>query len=288
MGDMTARPPRGTRPSVGTAVALLWRFGMTQMRCLVFAITLFAAMAITEAVELPIGRYDALLIAGLIITVGLWATGYETTREVGVIAAFHLLGLTLEIFKVAHGSWTYPDDGVTMVAGVPLYSGFMYAAVGSYLCQAWRRFDLRITSYRSLPMAILAVAAYLNFFTHHWIWDLRWVIALLFIASMWGTYVFFSVGQRRLTMPLALAFVLIGFFLWVAENMGTFLGAWQYPNQADLWRAVHVGKMGSWALLVTLSFVIIATLKQFEGTFYGRPGDKPSVQAGDNPSGSDS
>ena len=259
-------------------VGLLWRFGVTQIRCLAFALLIFAAMAITEVVALPIGRYDALLIAGLAITAGLWVSGYETSREVGVIAAFHILGLTLELFKVAQGSWTYPDDGVTMVAGVPLYSGFMYAAVGSYLCQAWRRFDLRFAGYRSVPMAILAVAAYLNFFTHHWVWDVRWVIAIGFIAAMWGTSVYYSVGERRLKMPLPVAFVLIGFFLWAAENMGTFLGAWQYPDQVDLWRAVHVGKMGSWALLVTLSYVIIATLKQYEGTFYGDPGGSPSVK----------
>ncbi|WP_152650227.1 DUF817 domain-containing protein [Demequina aestuarii] len=285
---MTASPQTRVRARVGEELRLVWRFVVTQLQSLVFAILLFAAMAFTDVVVLPIARYDALLIAGLAITVGLWWSGYETAREVGVIAAFHLLGLGLEIFKVAQGSWTYPDAGVTMIAGVPLYSGFMYAAVGSYLCQAWRRFDLRITGYRSVPMAILAVAAYLNFFTHHWIWDLRWATAAAFLAAMWGTSVHYSIGDRRLRMPLAIAFVLIGFFLWGAENMGTFLGAWQYPDQADLWQAVHMGKLGSWALLVTLSFVIIATLKQYEGTFYGHPGDGPTVRQRDDPGGADS
>ena len=275
---MTATPLTGVRARVSDELRLLWRFVVTQLQSLLFAVLLFAAMAFTDVVELPLARYDVLLIAGLAITLGLWWSGYETAREVGVIAAFHLLGLGLEIFKVAQGSWTYPAEGVTMIAGVPLYSGFMYAAVGSYLCQAWRRFDLRITGYRSLPMAILAVAAYLNFFTHHWIWDLRWAVAVAFVAAMWGTYVHYSIGERRLRMPLAIAFVMIGFFLWAAENMGTFLGAWQYPDQADLWRAVHMGKLGSWALLVTLSFVIVATLKQYEGTFYGHPGDHPTVE----------
>jgi uncharacterized membrane protein YoaT (DUF817 family) len=274
---MTASPGMRVRSRARDELGLLWRFVVIQLQSLVFAILLFAAMAITDVVALPIARYDALLIAGLAITLGLWWSGYETAREVGVIAAFHVLGVALEIFKVAQGSWTYPDEGVAMVAGVPLYSGFMYAAVGSYLCQAWRRFDLRITGYRSVPMAILAFAAYLNFYSHHWIWDLRWAIAIAFVAAMWGTYVHYSIGDRRLHMPLAIAFVLIGFFLWAAENMGTFLGAWQYPDQTDLWRAVHMGKLGSWALLVTLSFVIIATLKQYEGTFYGHPGDRPSV-----------
>ncbi len=252
-------------------------FVATQLRCLVFALLIFAAMAVTELVDTGIGRYDLLLACGLAITAVLWWTGYETTREVGVIFAFHLLGLGLELFKVSQGSWTYPAEGVTMIGGVPLYSGFMYAAVGSYLCQAWRRFDLRITGYRAGAMTALAVAAYANFFTHHWIWDLRWVIAALFVAAMWDTWVHYSLGETRLRMPLAIAFVLIGFFLWLAENAGTFLGAWTYPDQEAFWQAVHMGKLGSWALLVTLSFVIVASLKQFEGTFYGHPGDEASV-----------
>ena len=258
-------------------VRLLWIFVVTQLRCLVFAMLIFAAMAVTDLVDTGIGRYDLLLACGLAITAVLWWTGYETTREVGVIFAFHVLGLALELFKVSQGSWNYPDDGVTMVGGVPLYSGFMYAAVGSYLCQAWRRFDLRITGYRAGTMTALAVAAYANFFTHHWIWDLRWVIATLFVVAMWDTWVHYSLGETRLRMPLAIAFVLIGFFLWLAENAGTFLGAWTYPDQEAFWQAVHMGKLGSWALLVTLSFVIVASLKQFEGTFYGHPGDEASV-----------
>ncbi|MFV0286760.1 MAG: DUF817 family protein, partial [Demequina sp.] len=179
---MTTTRPRLSGARIRAELRLLWVFVATQVRCLVFAILIFAAMSVTEIVDVGIGRYDALLVAGLAITAVLWWTGYETGREVAVIFAFHLLGLGLELFKVSQGSWTYPDAGVTMIAGVPLYSGFMYAAVGSYLCQAWRRFDLRITGYRAIPMAILAVAAYANFFTHHWIWDLRWLIALLFVA----------------------------------------------------------------------------------------------------------
>ena len=126
-------------------------------------------------------------------------------------------------------------------------------------------------------MTVLAVAAYLNFFTHHWIVDLRWVIAALFVIELRATMVHFTVGQHRLRMPLAVSFVAIGFALWIAENLGTFLGAWQYPNQRQIWEAVHVGKFGSWSLLVSLSFVLIAVVKQFEGTLYGHPGDQASV-----------
>jgi uncharacterized membrane protein YoaT (DUF817 family) len=49
----------------------------------------------------------------------------------------------------------------------------------------------------------------------------------------------------RRAMPLWLSFVLIGFFIWLAENIGTLLGAWRYLNQLGAWSAVHVGKWSS-------------------------------------------
>lgn len=259
-------------------VRALWSFVWVQVQSLVFALSLFAMIAFTAVVELPVPRYDALLAAGIVLTLVLWWGGWESTREVGVITAFHILGLVMEIFKVHHGSWSYPDEGVTVVLGVPLYSGFMYAAVGSYICQAWRRFNLRVTGYRPVAMTILAVATYVNFFTHHWWWDVRWLLVVAFLVEMRRTVISFTVKGKRYAMPLPIAFVLVGFFLWVAENLGTLLGAWQYPNQAQIWELVHVGKLGSWALLVTLSFALIATVKLAEGRLYGSPGTSPTVQ----------
>lgn len=83
-------------------------------------------------------------------------------------------------------------------------------------------------------------------------------------------WVFYTVGPRRYRMPLALSFVLIGFFLWVAENAGTFLDAWNYPDQVDVWRLVHPAKFGAWALLVSMSFVLVASVKALEGRLYHR------------------
>ena len=87
-----------------------------------------------------------------------------------------------------------------------------------------------------------------------------------------------SPSAHRYAMPLSLSFVLIGFFLWVAENAATWLGAWQYPDQAHFWQVVHVGKWGSWALLVSLSFVLVAAVKRWEGSFYGEVGAVPAVK----------
>jgi uncharacterized membrane protein YoaT (DUF817 family) len=246
------------------------RFGLTQLVSCLFPAALFAGLAISKYVDLPIPRYDALLVYCLLLTLGFWLAGLETWREIAVIFAFHLIGLALELFKVQLGSWQYPGDAVTKFAGVPLFAGFMYAAVGSYICQAWRRFDLRVSGYRPILTTVLAVLIYANFFTHHWIADLRIPIALGLLLVLRRTWVFYTVGTQRYRMPLALSFALIGLFLWIAENFGTFLDAWNYPDQVSVWQLVHPAKFGAWALLVSMSFVLVASVKSLEGRLYHR------------------
>jgi uncharacterized membrane protein YoaT (DUF817 family) len=262
---------------VTIALGQLLRFGWLQAQCCLFAAAVFVGLAVSRVLPLPLARYDALLVYALVLTVVFYRLRLETAREVAVIAGFHLVGLALELFKVRMGSWSYPEPAWTKVGGVPLYAGFMYAAVGSYLCQAFRRFDLRVDRFPWAPAATLAVLAYANFFTHHVIADLRWLVAAGFVVVLWRSRVSYTVGRRRYAMPLSLSFVLIGFFLWVAENAATLLGAWQYPDQAQLWQLVHVGKWGSWALLVSLSFVLVAVVKTQEGRFYGEVGTLPAV-----------
>lgn len=249
----------------------LARFGWLELQSCVFAAAVFAGLLVAFVVPLPLPTYDALLIWCVAVTLGFWVTGLETWREVLVICAFHVLGLGLELFKVQVGSWAYPGDAWTKVAGVPLFAGFMYAAVGSYICQAWRRFDLRVTHYPALGTTLVALAIYANFFTHHWVVDLRLALAVLGLVVLRRSMVHFTVGDARYRMPTALSFALIGLFLWLAENLATLLEAWQYPDQEHGWQAVHVAKIGSWALLVTMSFVLVATVKAQEGRLYHSP-----------------
>lgn len=243
------------------AVAQLMRFTWLEAKSCAFAVVIFAGLALSTLVPLPIARYDALLAYGVVATLAFWALRLETGREVLGTLAFHLVGLVFEVLKVRLGSWSYPEDALTKIGGVPLYSGFMYAAVGSYIARAWRLFDLRLTAYRPVPTAVLAAAVYANFLTHHLLPDVRAVLALLLVLATWRTWVHYTVGRARYRMPLALSFVLIGFFLWLAENISTVFRAYEYPDQADGWSMVHVGKFGSWALLVVVSFVLVANWK---------------------------
>jgi uncharacterized membrane protein YoaT (DUF817 family) len=244
-----------------TAAMQLLRFAWLEAQACAFAVTLLVAMALTLIVPLPIPRYDALFLVGVVATAAFWQLGLETGREIVAIAGFHVIGLAFEIVKVHLGSWSYPEPGALTVAGVPLFSGFMYAAVGSYITRAWRLLDLGLTSYRATPVAILGGLIYLNFFTHHWAPDLRWPLAGLLLLATWGTWVHFTVGVARYRMPLVLAFSFIGLFLWLAENLATILAAYRYPDQVGGWTMVHVGKVGAWALLVVVSFALVAGWK---------------------------
>ncbi|MFD0773301.1 DUF817 domain-containing protein [Streptomonospora algeriensis] len=239
----------------------LLRFAWQEALSCLFAVGLFAGLALSSVVPLPIARYDALLLYGLALTALFWVTRLETGAEALAVAGFHIVGLVFELVKVHMGSWSYPEEALTKIGGVPLYSGFLYAAVGSYVCQAWRRLDLEFAGYRRAATALVAAGIYANFLTHHWLPDARVLLAAAMVAVTWGVMVCFTVGDVRYRMPLALSFVLIGFFLWVAENIATFLGAWEYPHQTDVWRLVHPAKFGAWALLVTVACVIVATWK---------------------------
>lgn len=208
--------------------------------------------------DAPLARNDALTIAAVLIQVVMVVGRLETLRELHVIVTFHIVGTVMELFKTDVGSWMYAADGVLRLGGVPLYSGFMYAAVGSYLVRVYRLFDLRFTRYpRRWLTAVVAALTYLNFFTHHWIVDLRWVL-ILAVVVLWGRSVMhFRFFRGRFRMPVLLAFAGVAVFIWLAENIATYAGAWLYPSQVGGWHPVDASKLTSWFLLMIVSVVLV-------------------------------
>jgi len=187
----------------------------------------------------------------------------ETVEELKVVCAFHILGICLELYKVNRGSWTYPEPAFFRFAGVPIFSGFMYASVASYFIQAWRRFDLQFPRFPSWQwLSLVGVAIYLNFFLSRAFGDNRWLIVLAVFAIFARTTVEFKPIQEVRKMPIVLGFFLIGLFVWFAENLCTYLGAWEYPHQRNGWEIVDAGKLSSWCLLVIVSFILVAAIKR--------------------------
>tara|TARA_A100001391_G_scaffold200878_1_gene186377 strand:+ start:405 stop:1238 length:834 start_codon:yes stop_codon:yes gene_type:complete len=203
-------------------------------------------------------RYDFLTLSAIAIQAAMLALRLETWAEAKVILIFHIVGTVMELFKTAAGSWIYPEASVLHIGAVPLFSGFMYAAVGSYIARVWRIFDFRFTNYPARWATwLLAAAIYVNFFAHHWLPDIRMLLFAATILLFWRTRVHFRNWRDHRWMPLLLGFLLVALFIWGAENIGTFARAWTYPGQEDGWKMVSLAKLGSWFLLMLISFVLV-------------------------------
>ncbi|MEZ3159735.1 DUF817 domain-containing protein [Microbacterium sp. BWT-B31] len=251
-------PERGARANLVEFAV----FVLKQAWACVFGAALLAvivAVRLWYPDEAALARNDFLTIAAVVIQVVMVAARLETGRELWVIVLFHVTGTVMEIFKTDVGSWAYAADGVLRIAGVPLFSGFMYAAVGSYMVRVYRLFDLGFTRYpRRWLTALVAAAIYVNFFTHHFWWDLRWVLLALVIVLWLRTVMYARVWRRVIRMPLLAAFAGVAVFIYLAENIGTWAGAWLYPSQAEGWNPVSITKLVSWFLLMIISVVLVA------------------------------
>ena len=240
-------------------------FTIRNARACLFAFVIFGAVAVVPRAGLfGLARYDALFAIALAAQAWLLWRRLETLEEAKAIALFHAAGFALEAFKVSPGihAWVYPDAAFTKVLGVPLFSGFMYAAVGSYSMQAWRFLGLRVERHPPRWMAGgVAALMYLNFFTHHALPDLRVPLCALALGLYARCEVFFTPCDRERRMPLWLGFVLVGFFVWIAENAGTFVGVWRYPDQRDAWTMVALAKWSSWTMLALLAFTLVSRLE---------------------------
>lgn len=235
-------------------------FTLKQGWAAIFGILLLGGMIVTGWIwqaDWVMARYDALLIYALALQALLLASGMESWREVRVILLFHLTGTAMEIFKVQAGSWAYPGAGLVKIYDVPLFSGFMYAAVGSYMARVIRLFDMRFAPYPPFwTTVLLACAIYGNFYAHHFLPDIRLALFTATVLLFARTRIWFRIGLRDYWMPLPLAAFLSSFFLWVAENVGTSTKTWLYNGQASNdW--VSLAKMGSWYLLLYVSFVTV-------------------------------
>jgi len=205
-----------------------------------------------------ITRYDFLFLSAVLIQLAMLVFKLEAWEEAKVIIIFHIVGTAMEVFKTHAGSWIYPEENFFRIGGVPLFSGFMYAAVGSYMARINRIFDIRLNNYPPLwTTIILAAAIYINFFAHQFVWDMRWVLFAATFMLYYRTSMHYRVFRFRHKMPLLIAFLLTSLFIWIAENIGTWSKAWLYPNQRHGWELVSMGKLGSWYLLMIISVVLV-------------------------------
>jgi uncharacterized membrane protein YoaT (DUF817 family) len=239
-------------------------FGIKQAWACLFGALLLFFILLTHwyyPKDAALARYDFLVVLAVALQASFLLLKLETWEEAKVIIVFHIVGTIMEIFKTCAGSWEYPEHSLLRIGGVPLFSGFMYGAVGSYIARVWRIFDFRFSRYpRPWLTYGLAIAVYTNFFAHHYIFDFRWVLFGVTVLLFLRTVIWFRPDQEYRRMPLLVGFLLVAVFIWFAENISTFAHAWTYPDQKDVWQPVHITKLGSWYLLMIISYVLVASI----------------------------
>lgn len=238
------------------AMEVFWRLASAAL----FGWLLLLAFWLTAQMVWPVAgwaRYDFLLIYALLIqALMIWGC-LENAREVLVIAVFHVLAMGMELFLTSPriGSWHYPEAGQWRIANVPLFAGFMYSAVGSFLARGLRMFAVEFERLPDLRgLGLLALACYANFFAHHFIWDARWLLTAASVVLFWPTRIRLL---GRWSMPFLGVLLGLAVLVWVAENIATYSNIWLYPSQQDGWHPVGLGKVSSWYLLLLLSLVLV-------------------------------
>ena len=250
------------RTLLGRAFFEFLMFGIKQAWACLFGGVMVALLFGTHLFYprgVALARYDFLVLAAVAVQAAMLALKLESWNEAKVIFAFHVTGTVMELFKTGAGSWIYPEPSLLRIGMVPLFSGFMYGSVGSYLARVWRIFDFRFRHYPPLwTTALLALAIYVNFFAHHWWPDIRLGLFAATVLLYLRCWVYYRPDRTVRRMPLLLGFFLVALFIWFAENLGTFSQAWIYPSQRDGWSMVPAAKLGSWYLLMIISFVMVS------------------------------
>lgn len=234
-------------------------FLLKQAWAALFALIILTSVIFTNAIwadDWAMNRYDALFAIAVLTQCAMLLFKLETWQEAKVILLFHITGTAMEFFKVNAGSWSYPEDAIFVILNVPMFTGFMYASVGSYIARVMRIFDMRFSPYPPFWMTVvLAVAIYVNFFAHHFVMDIRLALFAATVLLYWRTKVCLTIG-RRFALPLPLAAFMASFLLWIAENIGTLTGTWVYAGSGDF-AMTSFSKMGSWYLLLYVAFVTV-------------------------------
>ncbi|MDD5272777.1 MAG: DUF817 family protein, partial [Methylovulum sp.] len=193
-------PDRPTLKGIPRFVMEWVFFGIKEARACLFAGLFFMAVFLVPSHGLfGLPRYDLLLVIAVSIQAWMVWAKLETVDELKAICLFHVVGFLLELFKTSSGikSWAYPEFAYTKIMAVPLFSGFMYAAVGSYIIQAWRLLGIRVIHHPPYWMAtLIALLIYGNFFSHHYIGDYRWYISACALGLYARTTVIFRPLDR--------------------------------------------------------------------------------------------
>jgi uncharacterized membrane protein YoaT (DUF817 family) len=251
---------RREQVDLGSVIARLFRFGKTLAVSAVFPCVIFGTLAATRHMSFgPFARYDVIFVSFVLLQLALILAKFEDWHDARIAVSFHIVGLGLELYKVNVGAWAYPEDAWTKIHNVPLYSGFMYGSVAAFLSQLWKRLQFSLTHWPGpFAVALMGMGIYLHYFASGYSAGMR---SLLMLGTGWlfarSRLEYVNSGKRR-SIPVLFVFSALGLFVWIAENLATYLGAWAYPYQLEHWQMVKLSKINAWFLLGIVSFILVA------------------------------
>jgi len=232
--------------------------------CLFAGIFFLCAIFGRYVTTFGINYADYMFLCVILTQIILLLTKIETIWEVKIILIYHIVWLVMELFKTNPSIWSrqYSDLWFFSIMTVPLYSGFMYSAVWSFIFQARDLLKLRFINFPKFRFTIpIAVAIYINFFTHHFIYDFRYIIFFLIILVAYNIFAVIEIDSKDRKIHVLFGLLLTWFFIRIAENISTFIGIRKYPNQQFERELVSLQKIFSWFLLFIISFVIVSWTK---------------------------
>lgn len=235
-----------------------------QANAALFGAIMLIFLLLSKYIFIPgLYRYDLLFILAILVQIILIITKLEAKKEVLVILVFHISAMIMELYKTSSfvGSWSYPEQAFFAVGTVPLFTGFMYSSVGSYIARAWKINKFRFVKLPTrINLIFLGLLIYINFFTNHFMFDFRYLLLVLLIIAFWKTKFYVQLTDRVFQIHPLIANFLLALFVWFAEQIGTFARAWVYPHQLNSWSPVSLHMLSSWYMLLVFSFVIISSI----------------------------
>ncbi len=241
-----------------------WVFAVTQAWAGLFGLLLLGAVWVTQSVTLPwFGRYDWLLIFAVMIQAIMLLARLQKPTELLIVAVFYLLGLGIEVFQTSSAvqAWAYPDSGSLVLGNAPLFAGFLYAAIGSYIFRLWRITRMEFTNYpRQRYAALLALAIYINFFTAHVLYDVSYLLLLAALILFWRTRASYVNNGKKRHMPFLLPVLIAPLLILLAEKFAAFAQLWVYTEEPN-----SLSKILTWLLLLLFSCIIVDLLRSHSG-----------------------
>lgn len=225
-------------------------FWLKQCRAGIFAGLLLLAFFIIPATGLlNMARDDILLILAISIQAWMVKSKLLQDNELKILPLCYLFGWMLEYFN--HTTPINPSLAVSSIHGIPLVTGFIYVAIGSYILQAWRLFSVRIRHYPPYWMAgCLTVLIYINLCTTQNYTGYLTACALGLYAP---SIIRFKSHTQERQAPLLVSTLLIEGVSYLAESISYFNAG---TNPISIWSNTHEWQTVFLVAILTISIIV--------------------------------